>query len=114
MTKTIEEAAQDHADKYFIEDAEIFYNEPWNNAKDLYAKTLADFAKYCISHQWIPVDERLPEDDSYFYLVADVRLDPLGVDCAEYTCETKLFSRNGKVLHPTHWLPIPQLNPEKE
>lgn len=40
----IEKTARDHADKYFIQDAEIICNEPWNNAKDLYAKTLADFA----------------------------------------------------------------------
>lgn len=64
--------------------------------------------------QWISVDERLPEDDRYFYLVADARMDPLGVDCAEYTCETKLFSRSGKILHPTHWCAIPQLNLAKD
>ncbi len=62
-------------------------------------------------NSWISVDERLPEDDSCFYFVADARLDPLVVDCAEYTTETKRFSRNGKVLHPTHWCEIPQLNP---
>lgn len=74
-------------------------------------KAGADFA---LSRQWVSVEERLPEDDRYFYFVADARLDPLGVDCAEYTCKTKLFSRNGKVLHPTHWMPIPELKPEKE
>lgn len=79
-------------------------------AKDSYRQG----AQNAIASQWIPVDERLPEDDRYFYLVADARLDPLGIDCAEYTCETKLFSRNGKILHPTHWCAIPQFNPEKE
>lgn len=73
-----------------------------------------DGASFALSHQWVSVEEALPKDDRYFYFVADVRLDPLGVDCAEYTCETKLFSRGGKILHPTHWMPIPQLNPEKE
>lgn len=104
-----------------------------HNAKDEYEATMADFdrsrqtwdafdmeqsfrqgAHFALSHQWVSVEERLPEDDRYFYLVADVRLDPLGVDCAEYTCETKLFSRGGKILHPTHWCPIPPLNNEKE
>lgn len=104
-----------------------------HNAKDEYEATMADFdrsrqvwdafdmeqsfkdgAHFALSHQWVSVEERLPEDDSYFYLVADVRLAPLGVDCAEYSCETKLFSRGGKILHPTHWCPIPPLNPEKE
>lgn len=71
-------------------------------------------ASYALQHQWVSVEERLPDDDRYFYLVADARLNPMGVDCAEYTCETKLFSRNGTVLHPTHWCPIPQLNDEKD
>lgn len=70
--------------------------------------------EYALSNQWISVDERLPEDDRYFYFVADVRINPLGVDCAEYTCETKLFSRGGKILHPTHWCEIPKLNQGKE
>lgn len=79
-----------------------------HNAKDEYEATMADFDKtrqtwdaydmeqsfrqgahFALSHQWVSVEERLPEDDSYFYLVADVRLEPLGIDCAEYTCETK-------------------------
>ena len=77
-------------------------------------RAFIDGADFALSHQWISVEERLPEDDRYFYFVADARLDPLGVDCAEYTCETKLFSRNGKILHPTHWMPIPQLNPETQ
>lgn len=104
-----------------------------HNAKDEYEATMADFdrsrqtwdaydmeqsfeqgAHFALSHQWVSVEERLPEDDSYFYLVADVRLEPLGIDCAEYTCETKLFSRGGKILHPAHWCPIPPPNPEKE
>lgn len=104
-----------------------------HNAKDEYEATMADFdrsrqtwdafdmeqsfrqgAHFALSHQWVSVEERLPEDDSYFYLVADVRLEPLGIDCAEYTCETKLFSRGGKILHPTHWCPIPPPKPEKE
>lgn len=71
-------------------------------------------AQVALQNQWVSVEERLPEDDSYFSLVADARLDPLGVDCAEYTCETKLFSRGGKILHPTHWCVIPKLNPEKD
>lgn len=69
-------------------------------------------AQCALSHQWVSVEDALPEDDRYFYLVADARMDPLGVDCAEYTCETKRFSRGGKILHPTHWCPIPPLNPD--
>lgn len=66
----IEQAAQDHADKYFIQDAEIFCNEPWNNAKDLYAKALADFAKWCMSNQWISVQKELPADNEQVLVIS--------------------------------------------
>lgn len=98
------------------EDATMSDFDKTRKAWDAYdmMQAFIDGTTFALLHQWISVEERLPEDDRYFYFVADARLDPLGVDCAEYTCEYKLFSRNGKVLHPTHWLPIPQLNPEKQ
>lgn len=128
----IEKAAQDHADRYFIQDAEIFCNEPWNNAKDLYAKTLADFAKCCMSKQWISVDERLPEsmqrvlvwigDEAFAcWYTKSGRFKTTLRSKERYSEDKSLYERIH--LSPcredvtevaTHWLPIPQLNPEKE
>lgn len=111
----IEKAAQQHADKYFIEDAEIICNEPWNNAKDLYAKTLADFAKHCISHQWVSVEERMPEEDKRVL----VRI-PASEFYSEYYAvaywdgEDWIEAQRSELIRPSHWLPIPQFNPEKE
>lgn len=107
--KQIEQAAQQHAAElvlppFFTPDAEA-------TIRDIAKSSYTYGAQDALASQWVSVEERLPEDDRYFYVVADVRLDPLGVDCAEYTCETKLFSRGGQILHPTHWLAIPQLNP---
>lgn len=76
-------------------------------------KVFPNDIEYARKTEWVSVNERLPEDERYFYLVADVRMNPLGVDCAEYTYETHVFSRNGQILHPTHWCPIPPLNTEK-
>lgn len=104
MTKQqIEKAAKEYAEG-FIGSTERKYRK----------SAFADGASFALSQRWVSVDERLPEDDRCFYFVADARLNPLGVDCAEYDCETKLFSRNGHILHPTHWCHIPQLTPEKE
>lgn len=83
----------------------------WASPSDNFNEGFDAGMAFALSHQWVRVEERLPEDDRYFYLIADTRLDPLGIDCVEYTCETKLFSRNGKIVHPTHWCTIPQLNP---
>lgn len=66
-----------------------------------------------LASQWRSVEEELPSDDTYLYFVADVRKDPLGVDCAEYNCETQKFSRGDNILDPTHWMAIPSLNPEQ-
>lgn len=65
-------------------------------------------ATEALESQWVSVEDKLPEDDTRFYFVADASLNPLGVDCVEYTCETKKFSRYGKIIHPTHWMPIPE------
>lgn len=41
--KQIEKAARDHTDRYFIQDVQIFFNKPYDKAKERYARTLADF-----------------------------------------------------------------------
>lgn len=111
----IEQAAQQYADMHFVDEALIYSNEPWDKAKDIYAKTLADFAKLCMANQWIPVEERLPEDDRLVLAhFADVEK-PLDYATAYY--------RNGVWNIPDDWyydckvdfwMEIPQFNPEKE
>ena len=61
-------------------------------------------------HLWIPVTERLPEDevlcinDRQFYLVGLLYCDDVG----NYICET-----DGEIMYDvTHWMPLPQ--PPKE
>ena len=98
----IEKAARDHADKYFIQDAGIICNEPWDKAKDLYTKTLADFAKHALSHQWVSVEERLPEIGE---LVVAAHI---GFVTATYDGED-WYDANDHLIRPTHWLPIPPL-----
>lgn len=108
----IEQAARDHADKHFIEDAEIFYKEPWNNAKDLYTKTLADFAKRCISHQWVSVDERLPETSTAVLVHVPAKEVLSNLTKPEYYtiayyADSVWRSFMDCRVHPTHWMEIP-------
>lgn len=97
---TIEEKAKSYYDNYikrgFIGQGELAIRTAY-----------LEGATEALASQWRSVEEELPEDDSYFYFVADVNKNPLAVDCAEYACETKKFSRGGQILHPTHWMHIP-------
>lgn len=128
----IEQAAQGHADKYFIQDAEIFCNEPWNNAKDLYAKTLADFAKWCIKNQWNSVNERLLEPmQRVLVWISDEALVCWYTKSGRFktTLRSKERYSEDKSLHEkihlspcredvtdvvTHCMKMPKFNPEKE
>ena len=110
----IEKTARDHADKHFIQDAQLFYCKPWDKGKDLYAKTLGDFAKYCISHQWISVAERLPEE--YRTVLTYIDNDDfreLKIALAHWDGED-WYDIKDSHIRPSHWLPIPQLNPKKQ
>lgn len=105
----IEKAARDHADKYFIQDVQIFFNKPYDKAKERYAKTLADFAKHCMAHQWISVDERLPEDDTMVTAHS-----PNGrIDVLKYHDE-EFIDELGQAHCVDYFIPIPPLKPEKE
>lgn len=120
--KQIEKAARDHADKHFIEDAQILGNEPWDKAKEYYAKMLADFAKHCIAHQWINVEDRLQEYNDTCLVFGhkdfgDGRLTRYTM-MAHYDGEGFYDAYDDRKYYPEMWMPIPavpiQLNPEKE
>lgn len=107
MTPTKDHQAQEYAEKM----AEGLFKNPWvdpqKEVTTKFKQAYSDGYTACEQSMWRSVEEELPEDDSYFYFVADVNKNPLAVDCAEYACETKKFSRGGQILHPTHWMHIP-------
>lgn len=116
----IEKAAQAHAEQHFVDDALFYIQEPWDKARDHYAKTLADFAKQCISKQWISVDERLPEEKKavlcYMPDMKDSYADKDMYFDMAILLEGEFINLDAEVIHPSHWMPIPipPLNPEKE
>lgn len=103
MTPTKDQQAQEYAEKK-VQTLDKAVLRPFTDIKQAY---LDGYTACEQSMMWRSVEEELPEDDSYFYFVADVNKNPLAVDCAEYACETKKFSRGGQILHPTHWMHIP-------
>lgn len=58
---------------------------------------------------WIPVSERLPENENEV-LVYD---DDMGCQVAFYCDDEWLWSERGLLVNVTHWQPLPE-PPEKE
>lgn len=80
---------------------------PSENFSDGWDKGV-DFA---LSHQWISVDERLPED--YRTVLAYIDNDDfrkLKIALAHWDGED-WYDIKDRHIRPSHWLPIPQLNP---
>lgn len=107
MTPTKEQQAQEYAEKQRLYAAISGDGTSVLYTPKQFVNAYLDGYTACEQSMWRSVEEELPEDDSYFYFVADVNKNPLAVDCAEYACETKKFSRGGQILHPTHWMRIP-------
>ncbi len=109
----IEKAAQAHAEQHFVDNALFYSQEPWDKARDHYAKTLADFAKQCTSKQWISVEVRLPEEDKrVFARVPTSEFHSGYYAVAHWDGEDWIEAQRWELIRSSHWLPIPPLNPE--
>lgn len=77
-------------------------------------------ASYALSNQWIPVDERLPEEKKailcYMPDMKDTYAEKDMYFDMAVLLEGEFVNLDADVIHPSHWMPIPipQLNPEKE
>lgn len=71
-------------------------------------------AREAFASQWISVKEALPENDDHVIVFAPA--DSVYPDRHEiaYYDGKEWHTHDGEHIHPTHWLPIPQLNPEKD
>lgn len=104
--KQIEKVSQEYADS-FIGSTERKFRK----------SAFADGVRFALSHQWISVDERLPEDDRL--VLAHFS------DVEPNLCYATAYYRKGVWNVPDDWyydcridfwmpIPIPPLNPEKE
>lgn len=71
-------------------------------------------ASYALQHQWISVEERLPEDDYDVVACIKEREDRTLYCEIAYYFKGEWRTTNGEHIHPTHWCPIPQLNDAKD
>lgn len=116
----IEKAARQYLKPRFTNDACRCMLLPWDKVEEYCIKTLADFAKQCISKQWISVDERLPEEKKavlcYMPDMKDSYADKDMYFDMVILLEGEFINLDAEVIHPSHWMPIPipPLNPEKE
>ncbi len=92
MSKTIEEAAVKYAEDKVLPETAL--------------RGFIDGAFFSLTHQWRSVEDELPPIDE------DVVVLYLGFVIAYYDGEY-WHTTYGKRIRPTHWLPIPSLNPEQ-
>lgn len=76
-------------------------------------------AKDCLSHQWVSVEDRLPDSDTMCLVSGREDLDYSGRPCrytnfAWYDGQNFYDAQTDKPYHPLWWMPIPQLDTEKE
>ena len=77
---------------------------PYNmEVNDAYNKGFEDGAEYALSHQWISVNEALPETDDWVIVMFDIGL--MEVRKGIYVRINKPLAENLKI---THWMPIPK------
>ena len=102
LQKRIEEAARLYADKavHYIDDSE----------EDM-IKVMVDFTEQMLSHQWISVDEELPEKEgrylcNYHYRMSNSQDECDVVDFGLFK-DGKWYVANNEV---THWAEIPKFN----
>ncbi len=80
---------------------------PYNTeVNDAYNKGFEKGAEYALSHQWISVDEALPDG------VQDVLVSASdgSVDIAHYLSPTNTWwAKDGNIIAPKCWMPIPKM-----
>lgn len=102
----IEKAAMLAACDYDNPDDEPCYD------KNFYDGFIAG-AKYTLAHQWVSVEDALPEDDEDVVLVYayDSYSGSPYFDLA--TLDGEWYTTSGSAVEVIKWMPIPPLNPEK-
>lgn len=78
-----------------------------------YAKAFKAGAHFALASQWISVGERLPENTDYVLAHVPQRILPAYCEVAYWDNED-WRTQDGELIRPDFWLPIPQLNPEKD
>ena len=77
-------------------------------------KAFIEGANFALSHQWVSVEERLPEESrTVLAYIDNDDFRKLKIVLAHWDGEDWYTTRD-EHIRPHYWLPIPQLNPEKQ
>ena len=78
------------------------YSDTSKYSKVGYLRGFNEGAEYALSHQWISVDEALPEaNENVLTLIGGVPVVAKG------------YHVRARLRDITHWMPIPKFNPDK-
>lgn len=120
MNKAIEEAVKEHQAATLAEEQQFFANYKRQRGYDEVARiagsSFSNGAVFALSHQWISVNERLPEDRQqvvYMFRWRNPRTGVWhedGVDACRYDKDYGFRTDNENV---TFWMPVPELNPQQ-
>lgn len=107
--KQIEQAAQQHAAElvlppFFTPDAEA-------TIRDIAKSSYIYGAQDALASQWVSVEERLPEPHEE---VLTYTINAIDENAVAYYDGEDWYTIDGEHIRPHYWLPIPQLNPEKD
>lgn len=70
--------------------------------------------QYALSHQWVSVDERLPEEHEEVLTYSIAPKYAEDENAIAYYDGEDWYTTYGNHIRPSYWMPIPQLNPEKQ
>lgn len=100
MKQQIEKEAQEYADRFI-----------GSTERKCRRSAFMDGANFALSHQWVSVDERLPEPHEE---VLTYTVNAIDENAVAYYDGEDWYNTYGEHIRPHYWLPIPQLIPEKE
>lgn len=108
---TQQERIEQEARKYCIE---MNYILPDDTEYSLEAQTAIAAYKYALSHQWIPVDEELPEDYEKVFFKAVGKNDSVCYGTGyvvkeDWYTDVQRIEQDYFKFKITHWMPIPTL-----
>lgn len=105
--------AEEYASRKFIEDAVMFCSEPFDKMIVRYAGILEKFAKDCIEHQWMSLEERYPEDRELIMLCYQSFYNGRWLTIYttdRYYKDMGFMGGNVKPQNVIAWMPIPPIN----
>ena len=109
----IRKMAEEYASRNFVEDTDKLFNEPYDKAMVRYAGILEKFAKDCIEHQWISLEERYPEDGEHIMLCYQSFFNGRWLTIHTADRYYKNIGFMGGCVNPQDviaWMPIPPIN----